>query len=92
MKTADKGFWGHLWQEALPALSLGWDLAIPIFVGVILGSILDRYLDSRPTFTIGLLLSGIAIGYYNVLRFIRRIEQRDQAEAEAKKQKEEDER
>jgi F0F1-type ATP synthase assembly protein I len=91
MKPVDKGFWGHLWKEALPALSLGWDLAIPIFGGVILGSILDRYLDTRPTFTLGLLLSGIGIGYYNILRFIRRVEKRDQAEAEAKAERKEDE-
>ena len=62
-----------LFREALLAMSLGWDLAIPIFGGVIIGYFLDRWLDSSPTFTLGLLLVGIGVGYYNVVRFIRKV-------------------
>lgn len=57
-------------------MSLGWDLALPIFGGVLLGNLLDRWLGTKPIFTLGLLTLGIGVGYYNVVRFIRRMEKR----------------
>ena len=70
-------FWGNLWREAMVALTLGWDLALPIFAGVLLGQVLDRWLDMTPTFTLGLLVLGIGLGYYNLARFIQRVDRRD---------------
>ena len=58
-------------------MSLGWDLAIPIFGGVLLGYALDRWLQTRYIFTMGLLFLGIAISYYNLARFIQRIDRED---------------
>ena len=87
-KDNDKLFWGHLWREALVALTLGWDLALPIFAGVLLGQLLDRWLDTLPTFTLGLLVLGIALGYYNLARFIQRVDKRDRQAAD-KRNKEE---
>jgi ATP synthase protein I len=63
----------EIWRETLVAMSLGWDLAIPIFAGVILGYFLDRWLGTGTMFTLGLLVAGIGVGYYNVARFIRKI-------------------
>jgi ATP synthase protein I len=85
-KKDDEGFSGPLWRETLVAMSLGWDLALPIFGGVLLGYLLDRWLGTGHVFTMGLLVLGIAIGYYNLARFIQRVDQRSQrqeAEAEA---------
>jgi len=62
--------------EALGAASLGWDLALPIFAGVLLGHVLDRWLGSGYVFTVGLLLLGVLGGYYNVSRSVKRIEER----------------
>jgi len=59
------------------AMSLGWDLAVPIFGGVLLGYALDRWLQTRYIFTVGLLFMGIAISYYNLARFIQRIDRED---------------
>jgi len=73
----DQGFWGTLWREAVVAMSLGWDLAVPIFGGVLLGHLLDRWLGTGYVFTLGLLMLGIATGYYNVARFIQRMETRE---------------
>ena len=67
---------GASWQEALRAMSLGWDLALPIFGGVLLGHLLDRWLGTGHIFTLGLLTLGIGVGYYNVVRFIRRIDRK----------------
>ncbi len=65
-----------LWREALRAISLGWDLALPIFGGVLLGQLLDRWLGTGHIFTLGLLMLGISVGYYNVARFVRRIDKK----------------
>lgn len=75
------GSWGALWREALVAISLGWDLAVPIFGGVLVGHFLDRWLGTEPTFTLGLLCLGIALGYYNIARFIQRMNRQDHIEA-----------
>ena len=62
-------------------MSLGWDLAVPIFGGVFLGHLLDRWLATGYTFTLGLLMLGIGVGYYNVARFIRRVDRQIGEEA-----------
>lgn len=76
-KRNDDHFWGDLWREALRAMSLGWNLALPIFGGVLLGHFLDRWLGTGLNFTLGLLMLGVVVGYYNLARFIQRVDQRD---------------
>jgi F0F1-type ATP synthase assembly protein I len=66
---------GPIWREALRATSLGWDLALPIFAGVLIGYALDRALSTTYVFTLGLLVLGIATGFYNVLRSVRRMDE-----------------
>jgi F0F1-type ATP synthase assembly protein I len=72
---------GAIWREALRATSLGWDLALPIFGGVLGGYLADRALDTRYVFTLGLLLLGIVAGFYNVLRSMQRIDDRCRRQA-----------
>lgn len=79
-RNEENGMWVTLWREALTSLTLGWDLALPIFGGVLAGYWLDRWLGTGHVFTLGLLVLGVAIGYYNVARFIRRLEQHKQAD------------
>jgi F0F1-type ATP synthase assembly protein I len=67
-----------LWRESLRAMSLGWDLAIPIFGGTLLGNFLDRLLGTGHIFTIGLIFMGIFISYYNLGKFIARMRKLDQ--------------
>lgn len=50
--------------------ALGWEIALPIFGGVILGYNVDRLLQTRYIFTLGLLGLGIFIGYYNIYKRI----------------------
>ncbi len=73
MKQNDD-LWRVLWREALTATTLGWELALPIFGGVLAGYFLDRTLDTGYVFTLGLLLLGIVGGFYNVWRFIERLD------------------
>ena len=74
----ENGFWATVWRESLIAMSLGWELAVPIFGGVLLGYVLDRWLGTRHIFTLGLLVLGIAVAYYNLARFIHQNNQKDQ--------------
>jgi len=61
--------------------SLGWDLALPIFGGALLGHLLDRRLDTSYAFTLGLLVLGIFTGFYNVMRSIQRVDARERQRA-----------
>ncbi len=76
-KRNEESFWSQLWRDSLVAISAGWDLAIPIFGGVLLGYYLDRWLGTGHVFTLGLLVLGVGIGYYNLARLIRRLDQQD---------------
>lgn len=80
-----------IWREALQATSLGWDLALPIFGGVLAGYLLDRSLSTRYIFTLGLLLFGIVTGFYNVIRSIRQLDERSRRQA-AERREPQDER
>ncbi|MEA3308139.1 MAG: AtpZ/AtpI family protein [Chloroflexota bacterium] len=60
--------------DMLAATSLGWDLALPIFGGVLGGHYLDLRWGTQPALTLGLLLLGIVIGFLNIWRFVRRLE------------------
>ncbi len=51
-------------------ISLGWEIAIPIFGGVILGYYLDNWLNEKYVFKISLLAFGIFLAYYNVYKRI----------------------
>jgi F0F1-type ATP synthase assembly protein I len=82
---------GEIWREALRVTSLGWDLALPIFAGVLVGYALDRALGTTYIFTLGLLFLGIAAGFYNVIRSIRRMEERCRRQAARRSKIEKDE-
>jgi len=85
-----KSLWAALWREGFTAITLGWELAIPIFGGVLAGYYLDRWLGTGHIFTLGLLTVGIAAGFYNIWRFGQRMEAR-QREIEAEEQAEAEE-
>ena len=68
------------------ATSAGWDLALPIFAGVLIGYLFDRLLNTRYVFTLGLLLLGVATGYYNLIRSIRRLDRRSRRKATREKE------
>ena len=82
---------GAIWREALRATSLGWDLALPIFAGVLFGYVLDRALGTTYIFTLGFLFLGIATGFYNVIHSIYRMDERCRRQAAHQSQIEKDE-
>ncbi len=51
--------------------TLGWDLALPIFGGVLLGYQIDNnIIGSGYLFTFLFLIIGVIVGYYNLYKFI----------------------
>lgn len=64
----------NFWGEAFTALSLGWELAVPIFGGVLIGYALDQWLSTGHIFTLGLLAFGVFAGFYSLWRFHKRFE------------------
>ena len=81
MRKDNRTVWSDAWREALAVTSLGWDLALPIFCGALLGHLLDRRLGTGYAFTLGLLVLGIFTGFYNVMRSIQRVEARERRRA-----------
>ncbi len=66
-----------LLREGFGILSIGWDLAIPIFGGVLVGHALDGWLATGYLFTLGLLTLGVMVSYYNLLRLIQRFRRQE---------------
>jgi len=68
---------GDIWRTALSAINLGWEMALPIFLGVLLGNYLDKITESKYHLTISLLVGGIFISYYNLLKYINKFNRSD---------------
>ncbi len=54
----------------LPLTTLGWELALPIFGGALLGYALDKALQTNYALTLILIIFGIFVGYYNLYKLI----------------------
>lgn len=67
-RSARARFWAGLGLVG----SVGWMIALPTVGGALLGRELDQRLDTRLTFTLGLLLAGLALGAYTVWRLFLR--------------------
>ncbi len=76
-------------REGIGVLTIGWDLALPIVGGVLIGHFLDQWLGTVYTFTLGLLVLGVIIGYYNLSRLIRRLDREDRERKREKQRKQE---
>jgi predicted F0F1-ATPase subunit len=53
-------------ELAVEATTLGWNLVVPIVGGVLLGRYLDDKLDKEFTWTLTLLLMGVAVAFNNL--------------------------
>ncbi|MDY6846255.1 MAG: AtpZ/AtpI family protein [Chloroflexota bacterium] len=59
------------YSRSLSLTTLGWELALPIFGGVLLGYQIDsKTAGSGYTYTFSLLILGIFVGYYNLYKYI----------------------
>jgi len=74
MTKEDKKIGDKAWRVALSTINLGWEMALPIFLSVLLGNYLDKLTESRFNLTISLLLFGIFISFYNYSRIIKKFD------------------
>lgn len=54
------------WRLVAQATMLGWNLVVPIVGGVLLGRYLDDMFDQEFTWTLSLLLMGVAVAFNNL--------------------------
>lgn len=64
----DRGVWFGLGMFGL----VGWSVAVPTLVGVAIGWWLDSKLDDRISWTLTLLLLGVALGCLNAWYWVKR--------------------
>jgi predicted F0F1-ATPase subunit len=56
----------NFWYLVAQATTLGWNLVVPIVGGVLLGRYLDDTFDKEFTWTLSLLLMGVAVAFNNL--------------------------
>ena len=61
-------------QNIINYLSLGWEFALPIVLGVVIGYYLDQLLNTKYIFRLTFLIGGIAGSYINLFRIVKRME------------------
>ena len=61
-----------LWRQLAGLSSLGITFAASIAIGAAIGILLDRWLRTSPSFTILFFLFGVAAGFVNLLKDLKR--------------------
>ncbi len=61
----------NFWQLVAQATTLGWNMVIPIVGGALLGRYLDDMFDKEFTWTLSLLLMGVAVAFNNLYTMYR---------------------
>ena len=60
----------HFWKHVANMTSVGWSTVLPIAGGVLLGHYLDRRTSSEYVWTVGLLVGGIMVAFYNLYHIL----------------------
>ncbi len=68
-RSDDKRFYKTLSS----ALDLGGSIVLPIAGGALLGAYIDKHFSSSPVATIVLLILGVILGFYRIIRLTRDI-------------------
>lgn len=62
----------QLWRQLAGLSSIGITFAAAIAIGAGIGIVLDRWLETSPWFTILFFLFGVAAGFMNMLKDLKR--------------------
>jgi len=60
----------RFWRQVATMTSIGWSTVLPIAGGVLLGHFLDQRTGSKYVWTIGLLVGGIMVAFYNLYHIL----------------------
>lgn len=80
----------HMSGRDLRASSIGWEIALPIVGGPVLGYFIDRHFGTGATFTLILLGVGLSFSVISLVRFIQYEFTLMEREKEEKKAKQDD--
>lgn len=67
-REGDRSVWFGLGMMGL----VGWSVAVPTLIGVAVGLWLDNNYDTTRSWTLALLLAGVAVGCFNAWFWIKR--------------------
>jgi ATP synthase protein I len=67
-REEDRGVWFGLGMFGL----VGWAVAVPTLLGIVLGVWLDRQFPGKPSWTLTLLFIGVILGCINAWYWVRR--------------------
>lgn len=65
---------GELLRQLAKVSVIGIEMVVSTFVGLLIGLYLDRSFDTSPWLTIVFLVFGIAAGFMNIFREIRKLD------------------
>lgn len=82
-RSGDPGVWFGLGMMGL----IGWSIAIPTFLGALLGFWLDKHVPARSSWTLTFLFIGLIVGCINAWYWVRK----ESAEIDEEQDLEEDE-
>jgi hypothetical protein len=60
----------RFWKQVANMTSVGWSTVLPIAGGVLLGHWLDQRTGSEYVWTVGLLIGGIMVAFYNLYHIL----------------------
>ncbi len=69
-EAVKRKYYPHLSGRDLRASSIGWEIALPIVAGPVIGYFIDKRAGSGVLYTLILLGVGLLIAVWNILRFI----------------------
>ena len=72
-RQEDKGVWFGLGMFGL----VGWAVAVPTLLGILLGLWLDQRFPGKPSWTVTLLFLGVVLGCLNAWYWVRRESRHD---------------
>ena len=72
-KEHDRQEMSTTWYYLSLVGEIGFSIAIPITVGVLIGSFIDRKIGTYPKWTVGLLVSGTILAILHMIRVVRTI-------------------
>jgi predicted F0F1-ATPase subunit len=62
----------RFWRQVANMTSIGWSTTLPIAGGVLLGHYLDQRAGEGYVWTVGLLVGGIMVAFYNLYHILTR--------------------
>jgi predicted F0F1-ATPase subunit len=60
----------RFWKQVASMTSVGWSTVLPIAGGVLLGHSLDQRTGTKYVWTVGLLVGGIMVAFYNLYHIL----------------------